>query len=265
VNKPAEPAPASPAESERIAKRLARAGVASRRDVEKLIAEGRIKVDGKTVTEPGTKVTAQSRIEVDGKPVAAPETSRVWRFHKPAGLVTTHKDEHGRQTVFDVLPPSMKRVISIGRLDLNSEGLLLLTNDGGIARLLELPSTGWIRRYRVRAFGHVDDSILAGLAKGITVDGVRYAGIEASLDREQGSNLWLTIGLREGKNREIRRVLEALGLKVNRLIRTSYGPFHLGQLPKGAIEEIPRKILRDQLGAKIPALAEKTPRPGRER
>lgn len=266
MNKPAETsAPAADAEPERIAKRLARAGVASRRDVEKLIAEGRIKVDGKTITEPGTKVTAASRIEVDGKLVAAPEAPRVWRYHKPAGLVTTHKDEHGRQTVFEALPPGMPRVISIGRLDLNSEGLLLLTNDGAIARLLELPSTGWVRRYRVRAFGHIDESILAGLANGITIEGVRYQGIEATLDREQGSNLWLTMGLREGKNREIRRVLEALGLKVNRLIRTSYGPFHLGQLPKGAVEEIPRKILRDQLGAKIPALAEKIPRPGRTR
>jgi 23S rRNA pseudouridine2605 synthase len=281
VNKPAAPPPNdSPANDspatdapadgavqtpERIAKRLARAGVASRRDIEKMIAEGRIAVDGKVIAEPGTKVTDAARITVDGKPVAAPEAPRMWRFHKPAGLVTTHKDEHGRQTVFEVLPPAMRRVISVGRLDLNSEGLLLLTNDGAIARLLELPSTAWVRRYRVRAFGHVEETVLAGLAKGITVDGVRYQGIEASLDRVQGSNLWLTMGLREGKNREIRRVLEALGLRVNRLIRLSYGPFHLGQLPKGAVEEIPRKILREQLGAKIPALAEKPPRRGQAR
>jgi 23S rRNA pseudouridine2605 synthase len=262
MNKPAAEKPNDDG-AERIAKRLARAGIASRRDAEKLIAEGRVKVDGKVISEPGTKVTASSLIHVDGKPVAAPDAPRMWRFHKPAGLVTTHRDEQGRTTVFEALPPGMPRVISVGRLDLNSEGLLLLTNDGAIARLLELPSTGWVRRYRVRAFGDIDEDRLAALDKGITIDGMRYAGIEAEIDRRQGGNLWLTMGLREGKNREIRRVLEALGLKVNRLIRLSYGPFHLGQLPKGAVEEIPRKILRDQLGAKIPALAEKTPRRAR--
>jgi len=234
---------------ERIAKFLARAGIASRRDVERLIADGQIKVNNTRVTHPATFVTPDDLITVAGKPVEPPARTRVWRYHKPAGLVTTHKDPQGRPTVFDKLKDRLPRVISVGRLDLNSEGLLLLTNDGELARRLELPSTGWLRRYRVRVNGHPDPQALAALAHGITVDGIRYGPIEAGLDSKRGDNAWLTIALREGRNREIRRVMAHLKLPVSRLIRVGYGPFQLGTLPRGEVEEVPTRILRTQLPA----------------
>ncbi|HEX6842802.1 MAG TPA: pseudouridine synthase [Stellaceae bacterium] len=234
---------------ERIAKRLARAGLCSRRDAERWIAEGRVAVDGKVLASPALTVTEASDIRVDGKPLPAAEPARLWRYHKPAGLVTTHRDEQGRATVFDRLPAELPRVVSVGRLDLTSEGLLLLTNDGELSRALELPARGWLRRYRVRVHGAVDPARLAALEAGVTIDRMSYGPIHAVLDREQGSNAWLTISLHEGKNREIRRVMEHLGLSVSRLIRIAYGPFQLGDLPRGAIEEVPRKVLREQLGS----------------
>ena len=230
-----------------MAKFLARAGLCSRRDAERLIAEGRVKLNGKVLDTPAVKVTAKDKVVVDGRPIGAAEPTRLWRYHKPSGLVTTHHDPAGRATVFQHLPKDMPRVISVGRLDLTSEGLLLLTNDGELARRLELPSNRWLRRYRARAFGRVRQEELDQLKNGITVEGVRYGPIEARLERA-AANSWITLSLTEGKNREVRRVLEALGLKVNRLIRTSYGPFQLGTLPPGAVEEIPRKVLKDQLG-----------------
>ncbi len=233
---------------ERIAKHLARAGLCSRRDAERWIAEGRVKLDGKVLKSPAVTVTAASDIRVDGKPVPAPEPARLWRYHKPAGLVTTHRDERGRPTVFERLPPELPRLVSVGRLDLNSEGLLLLTNDGALARELELPARGWLRRYRVRVHGTIEPARLAALADGITIAGIAYGPIRAALDRQQGSNAWLTVSLREGKNREIRRVMAHLGLGVSRLIRVAYGPFQLGELPRGAVEEVSRRVLRDQLG-----------------
>lgn len=245
---------------ERIAKRLARAGVCSRRDAEKLIAEGRVVVDGHKLSTPATLVTDSAIITVDGKVVGAPERTRVWRYHKPRSLLTTNRDPQGRATIYDNLPPGIPRVISVGRLDYNSEGLLLLTNDGALARQLELPGTAWVRRYRVRAFGRIGPAEVARLAKGMTVSGVHYDGIETQIDREKGDNVWLTMSLREGKNREIRKVLEALGLKVSRLIRVAYGPFQLGRLEPGEIEEVPGKVLTDQLG-RNPNTTSKT-RPG---
>lgn len=239
--------PSSP-EAERIAKFLARAGVCSRRDAERLIAEGRVKLNGKVLDTPAIKVTSEDKIVVDGRPIGAAEPTRLWRYHKPSGLVTTHRDPAGRNTVFEHLPPDMPRVISIGRLDLTSEGLLLLTNDGELARRLELPANGWLRRYRARAFGRVSQEELDTLKDGITVEGVRYGSIDAKLERGSGANSWINLALTEGKNREVRRVLDAFGLKVNRLIRTSYGPFQLGTLEPGAVEEIPRRVLKDQLG-----------------
>lgn len=243
----ASPPPSSP-EAERIAKFLARAGVCSRRDAERLIAEGRVKLNGKLLDTPATKVTSTDKIVVDGRPIGAAEPTRLWRYHKPSGLVTTHRDPAGRNTVFEHLPRDMPRVISIGRLDLTSEGLLLLTNDGELARKLELPANGWLRRYRARAFGRVRQEELDTLKDGITVEGVRYGSIDAKLERGSGANSWINLALTEGKNREVRRVLDALGLKVNRLIRTSYGPFQLGTLEPGEVEEIPRRVLKDQLG-----------------
>lgn len=240
--------------SERIAKRLARAGVASRRVAEAMIAEGRVAVNGRVIDSPALNVTAADRIVVDGKPLAEPEATRLWRYHKPAGLVTTDRDEKGRDTVFTHLPAEMPRVLSVGRLDLNSEGLLLLTNDGALKRRLELPSTGWLRKYRVRAKGAPSEASLEPLRRGVTIDGEKFQPVTVTIDRQQGANAWLTIGLREGRNREIRRALEHVGLTVNRLIRLSYGPFQLGDLAPGAVEEVRPKILRDQLG--LPAAVE---------
>ena len=227
---------------------MARAGVCSRRDAEKMIAEGRVKLNDKVLDTPAVKVTAADKVQVDGRQIGAPEPTRVWRYHKPTGLVTTHRDPAGRATVFDNLPAAMPRVISVGRLDLTSEGLLLLTNDGALARRLELPANGWLRRYRARAYGRVTQAELDQLKDGVTVEGVRYGPIEAKLERGGGSNAWISLSLSEGKNREVRRVLDALGLKVNRLIRISYGPFQLGALAPGAVEEVPRRILKNQLG-----------------
>ena len=233
---------------ERIAKVLARAGVCSRRDAEKLIGEGRVTVDGRRLDTPAFNVTPQQKISVDGKLLGDPDPPRLWRFHKTTGLVTTTRDPEGRPTVFQKLPPDLPRLNAVGRLDINTEGLLLMTNDGGLKRFLELPSTGWLRRYRVRAFGTADPARLADLKNGIEIDGVRYRSIDAELERKQGGNVWMTVALREGKNREIKRVLEHLDLKVNRLIRLSFGPFQLGKLEAGQVEEVPRRVLRQQLG-----------------
>ncbi len=245
-------------EGDRIAKVLARAGVCSRRDAERMIADGRVAVNGRRLDTPALNVTPNDNITVDGKPVGEPDPPRLWRYHKPAGLVTTNRDPQGRETVFQKLPASLPRVNAVGRLDINTEGLLLLTNDGGMKRFLELPSTGWLRRYRVRAFGKADEARLAALKKGIEIDGVNYRSIEATLERVQGGNVWLTMALREGKNREIKKVLEALDLKVNRLIRLSFGPFQLGQLDSGRVEEVPRRVLRQQLGKNWQAIVDGT-------
>ncbi|MFD1913917.1 pseudouridine synthase [Halodurantibacterium flavum] len=238
---------------ERIAKVLARSGVASRREAEKLIEAGRVSVNGHKIDSPALNVTPRDNILVDGKPVAAPEPARMWLYYKPLGLVTSARDEKGRETVFDNLPEDMPRVMSVGRLDLNSEGLLLLTNDGEIKRRLELPATGWLRKYRVRVNGTPTEAMLDPLRKGITVEGERFQGMVVTLDRQQGANAWLTVGLREGRNREIRRAMEAVGLKVNRLIRVSYGPFKLGEMQPGEVQEIRQKTLREQLGLAGPA------------
>ena len=244
-----------PPAGERIAKVIARAGLASRREAEAWIAAGRVAVNGKLVASPALNVGARDRIEVDGQPLPMRERTRLFLYHKQRGLLTTHADPGGRPTIFSVLPKELPRLISVGRLDLNTEGLLLLTNDGGLARALELPATGWLRRYRVRAHGSVAQAQLDSLRRGITIDGVRYGEIEATVDRSQGSNVWLTFAIREGKNREVKNVLGHLGLAVNRLIRVSFGPFRLGDLPEGAIEEVKTRTLRDQLGDRIAALA----------
>ena len=233
---------------ERIAKVMARAGLCSRREAERWIAEGRVAVNGRTLDTPALTVGESDIITVDGKPLPQRPQARLWRYHKPEGLVTTHRDPEKRPTVFERLPKELGRVISVGRLDIASEGLLLLTNSGTLARRLELPSTGWTRRYRVRVFGTVDEKGLAGLGKGVTVEGVRYGPIQVQVDTASGSNTWLTLSLKEGKNREVRRVLEHLGLQVNRLIRVGYGPFQLGNLQRGEVEEVQRRVIRDQLG-----------------
>jgi len=238
----------SEAKGERIAKVLARAGVCSRREAERWIADGRVAVNGTVLASPAVTVSAADVVHVDGRPLPAADVTRLWRYHKPAGLVTSHKDPQGRPTIFAALPAVIGRVISIGRLDLNSEGLLLLTNDGELARRLELPATGWTRRYRVRVHGRVDATQLAALDRGVTLSGIRYGPVQARLDKVQGSNAWLTVSLREGKNREIRKIMEHLGLAVTRLIRTAYGPFQLGKLEGGAVDEVPAKVLREQLG-----------------
>ena len=240
---------------ERIAKVMARAGLASRRQAEAWIAAGRVAVNGAVISSPALNVTPSDRIAVDGRPLRAPERTRLFRYHKPRGLVTTNSDPEGRPTIFAALPKDLPRLVSIGRLDINTEGLLLLTNDGGLARVLELPATGWLRRYRVRALGRVMQPALDRLRSGITVAGVHYGPIEATLDREQGANVWLTIGIREGKNREVRKILETLDLKVNRLIRVAFGPFELGDLDEGDVKEIESQALRTELGEKIVAEA----------
>jgi len=235
---------------ERVAKAMARAGLCSRREAERWILGGRVEVNGRRLETPARVVAKTDVVAVDGKPLKEPEATRLWRYHKPAGLVTTHRDPEGRPTVFGNLPKDreMPRVISVGRLDLNTEGLLLLANDGELARDLENPDRGWLRRYRVRAFGAADEKALAKLAKGIEIDGVQYGRIAVAIDRVQGSNIWLTVGLREGKNREVRKAMEYAGLTVNRLIRVSYGPFQLGKLARGNIAEVPAKVLKDQFG-----------------
>jgi len=235
----------------RIAKAMARAGLCSRRDAERWIAEGRVAVNGEVLTSPARDVGPKDVVTVDGRPLPAIEPVRLWRYYKPRGLVTTHRDPEGRPTVFEKMPPEMPRVISVGRLDLNTEGLLLLTTDGALARHLELPSTGWLRRYRVRAHGTVTQADLDKLKDGIEVEGVRYGPIEATLDRVQGGNVWLTIGLREGKNREVRKVLGTLNLDVNRLIRVSFGPFQLLDLNPGEVDPVRRRVLVDQLGTRL--------------
>ena len=240
-------------EPERIAKRLARAGLCSRRDAERWIEAGRVKVDGKVLETPAFVVTDQNVIEVDGKPLPQADRARLWRYHKPPSEMVTARDPEGRRTIFDSLPKGMPRVVTVGRLDYMSEGLLLLTNDGGLARQLELPANGWTRRYRVRVHGAVDEARLAALANGITIEGVRYGAIQASLDRQQRSNAWLDIALTEGKNREVRRVLAFLDLPVVRLIRVAFGPFHLGELERNHIDEIPAQALDNLMGVKRPA------------
>lgn len=252
---------ASPPPGDRVAKVIARAGRASRREAERLIAEGRVSVNGKTIDRAALNVTARDEISVDGVALTAPEPPRLWLYHKPAGLVTTTRDEQGRQTIFDALPDDLPRVMSVGRLDLNSEGLLLLTNDGGVKRRLELPATGWLRRYRVRLHGRPRDEDFAPLRDGLEVDGTRFQPMQVTLDRQQGANAWVTIGLREGKNREVRRAMTDIGFAVNRLIRVSYGPFQLGNLAQGAVEEVRPRILRDQLG--LPGPDQKPPGPPR--
>ena len=246
-------------EGERIAKAMARAGACSRRDAEEWIAEGRVAVNGRTLESPAFNVTSADKITIDGRPMAARDRTRLFLFHKPRGYVTTDHDPEGRATIFDFLAqrhPDLPRLMTVGRLDINTEGLLLMTNDGGLARTLELPQTGWLRRYRVRAHGETDQAALDTLAKGVSIEGVDYAPIEAKLDRVQGANTWLTLGLREGKNREVRRVLGSIGLDVNRLIRVSYGPFQLGELAEGAVEEVKTRVLRDQLGPSLIALSQ---------
>jgi 23S rRNA pseudouridine2605 synthase len=252
--RPARP-PREKKSGERIAKVLSRAGLASRRDAEEMVTQGRVAVNGRVINSPALDVTVNDSITVDGKPLPPRERTRLWMFHKPRGLMTTHADPEGRPTVFDNLPEGLPRLISVGRLDFNTEGLLLLTNDGGLARALELPDTGWLRRYRVRAHGEVTQAQLDELKKGVEVDGVKYGSIDATLERDQGANVWLVFAIREGKNREVRNVMAHLGLEVNRLIRVSYGPFQLGELEEGKVEEVKTRVLREQLGEKIATLA----------
>ncbi|WP_158742047.1 pseudouridine synthase [Acidisphaera sp. L21] len=249
-------APETPERGERIAKWLARAGVASRRDAEKLLTEGRVRLNGAPVTHPATFISPGDIVQVNSRVVDAPDRVRLWRYHKPEGLMTTHRDPEGRPTVFERLPEHLPRVVSIGRLDLNSEGLLLLTNDGGLARQLELPSNGWTRRYRVRVHGVVPERSLAGLVNGLTVEGVKYGPIEAAVDSRALSNTWLSVSLNEGRNREVRRVMMHLGLQVTRLIRVAYGPFQLGNLARGEVDEVTGKVLREQ----VPDVAKAKPR-----
>ena len=243
------------ASGERIAKVMARAGLASRREAEAWIADGRVSVNGKVITSPALNVTAKDRITIDSQPLPQRARTRLFLYNKPRGLVTTHSDPEGRPTIFQSLPKHLPRLISIGRLDMNTEGLLLLTNDGGLARVLELPATAWLRRYRVRALGRVTQETLDGLKQGVTVEGVHYGPIEATLERQLESNCWLSLGIREGKNREVRKVMESLGLKVSRLIRVSYGPFELGSLAECAVKEVETADLRKTLGPQIVAQA----------
>ena len=249
------PAPEAPAprtgEPMRIAKAMARAGLCSRREAERWIADGRVSVNGKVLPTPAFEISPADKVLVDGRPLPAMEPARMWRYHKPKGLVTTHADPEGRPTVFEKMPPELPRVVSIGRLDYNTEGLLLLTNDGALARHMELPATGWTRRYRVRARGRVTPADLENLKGGVEIDGVRYGPVEAAVDSVQGANMWLTVGVREGKNREVRNILTYLGLEVNRLIRVSFGPFQLLDLAPGGVELVKRRTLADQLGPKM--------------
>jgi len=236
---------------ERISKRLARAGVCSRREAERWIAEGRVMLNDKILETPAMNVMENDRILVDGKPVTGKEPARLWRYHKPEGLVTSHSDEKGRRTIFDSLPKGLPRVISVGRLDLNSEGLLLLTNDGELSRYLEMPATGWLRKYRVRAHGRATQAKLDTLKDGIRIDGITYGPIEAVMEKSDSANVWIDVALKEGKNREVRKVLDALGLTVNRLIRIAYGPFILGDLAVGAVKEVSAKEFREVFGERF--------------
>jgi 23S rRNA pseudouridine2605 synthase len=245
------PIEGAPREEMRIAKAMARAGLCSRRDAERWIEEGRVVVNNEVIKSPALDVGPRDRIKVDGVELPTAETVKLWRYYKPKGTVTTHRDPEGRPTVFEKMPEDMPRVISIGRLDFNTEGLLLLTNDGDLARHIELPATGWLRRYRVRAMGSVTQEQLDGLKDGIEIEGVRYGPVEATLDTVKGSNVWMTIGLREGKNREVRKILGSLMLEVNRLIRISFGPFQLMDLEEGKIEQVKRRVLADQLGPEL--------------
>ncbi|GBD42505.1 Ribosomal large subunit pseudouridine synthase B [bacterium HR39] len=247
-------------EGERIAKVSARAGLCSRRDAERLIAEGRVAVDGERIDTPAVRVRSDQVVTVDGRPLPEPAPPRLFRFHKPCGVVVAARDPQGRPTIYDILPRRLPRLMPVGRLDVASEGLLLLTNDGELKRRLELPATGWVRRYRVRAYGRVDPERLRELGKGIEIDGVRYGPVRVRLDAGEGANRWYTVTLREGKNREIRRIFEHLGLEVNRLVRVAYGPFQLGSLPKRAVEEVPGKVMREQLGGLLPAPPRETRR-----
>jgi 23S rRNA pseudouridine2605 synthase len=250
---------------ERIAKVMARAGLASRRQAERMIEAGRVAVNGKLIDSPALNVTSADKIVVDGNDLAEPDIARLWLYHKPVGLITTERDDKGRDTVFAALPKDLPRVMSVGRLDINSEGLLLLTNDGAVKRKLELPSTGWLRRYRVRVNGRPNDKALQALRKGIIVEGERFQPMEISIDKQQGANAWLTVALREGKNREVRRALADIDLKVNRLIRISYGPFRLNELRAGAVEEVKQRVLRDQLGTNTAPSQKPKPKPVRRR
>jgi 23S rRNA pseudouridine2605 synthase len=244
---------------ERIAKLIARAGVCSRREAEALVAQRRVAVDGRVLDSPAVRVRPGQRVTLDGKLLPEAEATRLFRYYKPKGVVTSTRDPDGRTTLYDTLPEGLPRLMPVGRLDINSEGLLLLTNDGALKRKLELPSTGWLRRYRARAFGEADDRKLKALAEGVVIDGVAYGPIQARVDRIQGGNTWLTVSLREGKNREVRRALEHVGLKVNRLIRLAYGPFQLGTLPRRAVEEVSPRVLREQLGALLDRPARSRP------
>lgn len=237
--------------TERIAKFMARSGVCSRRQAEELIMQKRVTVDGKLIESPAFNVEGTEKILLDGEKLPQIEQTRLWLYHKPVGLLTTHKDTANRPTVFDNLPPDMPRVISVGRLDLNSEGLLLLTNSGELSRKLELPANGWSRRYKVRVHGKVDTKKLAELEKGVIIDGVQYGKVKIELESQNGSNSWLTVTLNEGKNREVRKLMKSIGLEVARLIRLSYGPFQLGSLQKGEVKEVPQKVLKEQLGDKL--------------
>lgn len=238
---------------ERIAKRIARAGVCSRREAERLIEQGRVAVDGQVIASPALDVTQDATVTIDGEALPALETARLFRFHKPRAVITAERDPQGRQTIYDRLPAGLPRLMPIGRLDYNSEGLLLLTNDGGLKRRLELPATGWLRRYRVRVHGAVTQKQLDALEPGVEIEGIAYGPIKASLDRVQGSNAWLTVGLREGRNREVRKVMAHLGLDVSRLIRVSFGAFHLASLAVGDVDEVSAKVLREQVGGAVPA------------
>lgn len=237
--------------AERLAKFMARSGVCSRRDAEELIKQKRVTVNGEIIDTPAFKVEGSEKILLDGEKLPEIEQTRLWLYHKPAGLLTTHKDTEARATVFDHLPAGLPRVISVGRLDLNSEGLLLLTNNGELSRKLELPENGWSRRYKVRVHGFVNKNKLADLAKGATVDGINYGPVKAELESQNGTNSWLIVTLNEGKNREVRKLMKSIGLEVARLIRLSYGPFQLGSLKKGEVREVPQKVLKEQLGSKI--------------